>query len=365
MARRIIGSTPKLDGFRMPAEFEPQSEIFMIWPEYTGNWRLGAKPAQAAYTNVATAISEFEKVTMLVSARQYEHCRAMLPNHIRVVETTSDDAWCRDTGPTFLVNDHGERRAVDWKFNAWGGLVDGLLPSWDHDDLIARKICETTDTDSYRTDNFVLEGGSIHTDGEGTVLTTKMCLLSQGRNPHMSQEQIENMLCEYLGCEKTLWLTDGIDPDETNGHIDDVACFIRPAEICCIDTEDVNHPFYEAAKKAQQELALMTDAKGRKLKIHKLCCTKQPVLMEDAKTIDNRFSAKPRTTGELCIASYCNFLICNGAIIVPQYDDENDALALSQISDMFPDRTVVGVPTREIVYGGGNIHCITQQVPKI
>lgn len=365
MAKRIIGSTPKKDGFRMPAEFEPQEEIFMIWPEYTGNWRGGAKPAQIQYAAVAEAISRFEKVTMLVSRRLFENCRAFLCPDIRVIEMSSDDAWCRDTGPSFLVNGKGERRAVDWKFNAWGGYVDGLLPSWNNDDLIAQKICEITGTDSYRTENFVMEGGSFHVDGEGTVLTTKMCLLSAGRNPHMTQAQIEDMLCEYLGAKKVLWLTDGIDPEETNGHIDDVACFVRPGEVCCIDTEDKNHPFYKAAKKAQQELSAMTDARGRRLKIHKLCCTGKPVYMEGAETVDTYFHAKQRKTGELCVASYCNFLICSGGVIVPQYDDKNDTLALEQIGAMFPDRKIVGVHTREIAYGGGNIHCITQQVPHI
>ncbi len=363
MARQIIGSTPRQDGFRMPAEFEPQAEIFMIWPERTDNWRDGAKPVQKSYAAVASAISEFEKVTMLVSAAQYENCRASLPPGIRVIEAASDDAWCRDTGPSFLVNGNGERRAVDWDFNAWGGLVDGLYFPWANDKLIAQKICEITDTDYYRTEGFVLEGGSIHVDGEGTVLTTEMCLLSKGRNPDMTKEQIENMLCEYLGCEKVLWLSDGIDPDETNGHIDDVACFVRPGEVCCIDTDDEAHPFFAAAKKSLAELSKMTDAKGRRLKIHRLCCPKKTVYMEGAQTIDRRLGSRPRTNGELCIASYCNFLICNNAVIVPQYGDENDALALSQISKMFPDRKIIGVPTREIVYGGGNIHCITQQRP--
>lgn len=365
MARQIIGSTPKADGFRMPAEFAPQEEIFMIWPYRTDNWRSGAKPVQEQFANVAKAINVFEPVTMLVPREQYENCRAQLPSEIRVIEMSSNDAWCRDTGPTFLIDGQGRRRAVSWAFNAWGGLVDGLYFPWNDDDLVAEKLCELTCTDYYRTEGFVLEGGSFHVDGEGTVLTTEMCLLSKGRNPAMSKQEIEHMLCEYLGGEKILWLKDGIDPHETNGHIDDVACFVRPSEVCCIAIEDKNHPFYEASQAAVRQLSEMTDAKGRRLKIHRLCCTKKPVLMAGAETIDRRRSSQVRRNGELCIASYTNFLICNHAVIVPQYDDENDGLALSQIQAMFPERKVVGVRTREIVYGGGNIHCITQQMPKI
>ena len=183
MARRIIGTTPKQDGYRMPAEFEPQQGVWMLWPERSDNWRNGGKPAQRAFAEVAKAIGRFEQVTVGASVRQYQNARARLPENIRVVELESDDAWVRDCGPTFLVNDRGGLRAVDWAFNAWGGLVDGLYFPWDKDDQVARKICEIAGVDSYRTENFVLEGGSIHVDGEGTVLTTEMCLLSAGRNP--------------------------------------------------------------------------------------------------------------------------------------------------------------------------------------
>jgi agmatine deiminase len=219
MAKRIVGTTPRQDGYRMPAEFEPQQGVWMLWPERNDNWRDGGKPAQKTFADVAKAIARFEKVTVGASVRQYQNARAKLPENIRVVELESDDAWVRDCGPTFLVNDKGGLRAVDWEFNAWGGLVDGLYFPWDKDDQIARKICEIADVDSYRTEGFVLEGGSIHVDGEGTVLTTEMCLLSEGRNPDKSKEEIEQMLREYLGCEKVLWIKDGIDPDETV-HLD-------------------------------------------------------------------------------------------------------------------------------------------------
>mgnify|MGYP004674547115 FL=1 len=364
MAKRILDSTPVRDGYFMPAEFAPQDGVFMIWPERPDNWRDGAKPAQAAFCAVAAAIAQFEPVTMLVSNAQFENARARLPEAVRVVECTTDDAWVRDCGPTFLIDGRGGRRAADWRFNAWGGLYDGLYFPWANDDRVAQKICELTNTDSYRTDGFVLEGGSIHVDGEGTVLTTEMCLLSPGRNPDLDKHAIEKMLCAYLGCEKVLWLKDGIDPDETNGHIDDVACFIRPGEVACIWTDDKNHPFYEQARAAYDALTRMTDAKGRALKVHKLCLTKKPCLLHGADTIDRVAGSIPRESGEVAIASYMNFLIVNGGVIVPQYDDENDALALSQVQAMFPERRVVGVATREIAYGGGNIHCITQQLPR-
>lgn len=301
---------------------------------------------------------------MLVSPAAYEECREQLPEEIRVLEMTSNDAWVRDSGPTFVVGPEG-MRAVDWTFNAWGGLVDGLYFPWDQDDLVARKICEIENVDSYRTEGFVMEGGAFHTDGDGTVLTTRMCLLSKGRNPQLRQPEIEHRLREYLGAERVIWLEEGIDPEETNGHVDDVACFARPGEVICIDTDDPTHPFYHAAKAAIETLESAVDARGRRLKVHHLCCTKAPVRIPEDYHVAAAQSARAMRPGDLCIASYANLLIVNGGVIVPQYDDENDALALEQIQAIYPDRRVVGVHTREIVYGGGNIHCITQQVPRM
>ncbi len=377
MAKRIYNSTPKQDGFRMPGEFEPQDHIFMIWPQRTDNWRLGAKPAQRVFTEVAKAIARHTPVTMLVNNSQYANARARLPENIRVVEMSSDDSWCRDCGPTFVVNDEtGEIRGVDWIFNAWGGLKDGLYFPWANDDAMAQKICDLQGIDSYRTDadncpaglDFILEGGSIHVDGEGTLITTEMCLLNpdSGRNyPDLDKEQIEMMLKEYLNLEKIIWIKDGIDPYETNGHIDDVACYIRPGEVACIWTEDENHPFYAAAQAAYKTLSEATDAKGRKLKVWKMCMTKEPCYLKDADSIDTATGAIPREEGEISIASYMNFLITNNAIILPQYGDENDALAVQQAQEMFPGYTIEPVMTTEVAYGGGNIHCITQQQPSV
>lgn len=360
MAKRI-NSTPRADGFRMPAEFERQKQIWMLWPERPDNWRDGGKPVQKAYTEVAKAIAQFEPVTMCVSYGQYAHARSILPPEVRVVEMSSNDAWIRDCGPTFLTNSQGAVRAVDWEFNAWGGLVDGLYFPWDADNAVAQKVCEIENVDTYHTPNFVLEGGSIHVDGDGTLLTTEMCLLSEGRNPHMSRAEIEKMLSDYLMVDKVIWIRDGIDPEETNGHIDDVACFIRPGEVACIWTEDKTDPFYQACQDAYKTLSEATDARGRRLKLHKLCMPKERVTIRGDFAIDSVEGTIPREDGDICIASYMNFLIVNGGVIVPQYGDENDALALRQIQAMFPDRKAVGVYSREIVYGGGNIHCITQQ----
>ena len=362
MGKRITGSTPRKDGFRMPGEFEPQKRVWMIWPERPDVWRAHGKYAQKAYRDVAAAVSRFTPVTMLASPEEYAHAREMLPQNIRVECVMNDDAWSRDTGPTFVKNDRtGEVRAVDWKFNAYGGDYDGLYKPWDNDDALAGKIADLAGKDSYRTDDFVLEGGSIHTDGEGTLLTTEMCLLSPGRNPQMTKEEIEVKLREYLGVHQIIWIKDGIDPEETNGHVDDVACFARPGEVICIWTEDPENPFYGVCQSAYKTLSESYDAKGRKLKVHKLIMPKVPVRIGKDFGIDSAEGSLPREEGDLCAASYLNFLITNGGIICPQYGDEYDEAALDQLRRIFPEYTVIGVMSREIVYGGGNIHCITQQ----
>ena len=349
----------------------------MIWPERPDNWRQGAKPAQKAFTEVAIAIAKHTPVTMLVNNSQYANCRARLPEHIRVVEMSSDDSWCRDCGPTFVINDKGEIRGVDWIFNAWGGLVDGLYFPWANDDAMAQKICDLQGIDSYRTDadscpagrDFILEGGSIHVDGEGTLITTEMCLLNPdaGRNvPNLDKEQIEMMLKEYLNLEKIIWIKDGIDPFETNGHVDDVACFSAPGEVCCMWTDDPEHKFYKECQEAYKTLSEATDAKGRKLKVHKVIMPSKSVYMteEEASTIDLVEGSLPRTPEDAFEPSYLNFLPINGAVLVPQFGDPTDAQALVDIQAAYPDREVIGIYTKEIIFGGGNIHCITQQQPK-
>ena len=221
----LLKTTPRADGFRMPAEWELHAQMWMVWPTRPDNWRLNAAPAQAAFAVVAKAIARFEAVTVCASVAELSNARAML-NHanIRVVEMTTDDAWARDTGPTFVVsnvtNKQGDVRGIDWEFNAWGGLNGGLYWPWKNDDEAAAKILGIENLPRYRTDGFVLEGGSIHVDGEGTVITTEECLLNKNRNPHMSREAIESKLRDYLNIEKILWLPQGLFNDETDGHVD-------------------------------------------------------------------------------------------------------------------------------------------------
>jgi len=365
MSRKITETTPKQDGFRMPGEFEPHKGCWMVWPERTDNWRLGGKPAQKAFVEVAEAIANYEEVTMCVSQTQFMAAREELSDRIRVVEMSNDDSWMRDIGPTFVVNDEGQVRGVDWRFNAWGGLVDGLYFPWDKDDQVAKKVCEIEGKDYYSLEEFILEGGSIHSDGDGTAIVTEACLLHESRNPQLDKEGIENTLKEYLNVEKVLWLPNGIYLDETNEHVDNIVHYCAPGVLVLAWTEDENDPQYPLSKAAYDYLSNETDAKGRKLEIHKLHIPNEVLITkEESEGVDSVDGTLPREEGDRQAASYANFYIANGAVILPLFDDEKyDKLAMETLGKVFPDREIVGIFAREIILGGGNIHCITQQQP--
>jgi len=361
---RTLKSTPRRDGFRMPAEFEPHAGTWMVWPERPDNWRLGAQPAQAAFVAVAAAISAVEPVTVGASARQYENARQKLPAAVRVVELSSNDAWARDTGPTGLVDARGRVRGVDWVFNAWGGLEGGLYVPWDQDDLVASKILEIERLDRYRAP-FVLEGGAIHVDGQGTLVTTEECLLNPNRNPRMGRKEIEEALREYLGIETVVWLGQGVFNDETDGHVDNLCCFVRPGEVALTWTDDRGDPQHAISRDALRRLEAVRDARGRRLKVHKLP-QPGPLLMseEEAAGVETREGTRPRQAGDRMAGSYVNFYIANRRVVMPLLDPRTDARALRILRRLFPRREVVGVPAREILLGGGNVHCITQQLPR-
>jgi len=360
-----LTSTPRADGFSMPAEWAPHSQTWMVWPQRPDNWRLGGKPAQAAFTAVAKAIARFEPVTVCVNADQYENARARLDaDNIRVVEISTDDAWVRDTGPTFVRNASGEIRGVDWTFNAWGGFDGGLYSPWTRDDQVASKTLEIERRDRYRTEGFVLEGGSIHVDGEGTVITTEECLLNRNRNPHLSREDIEAVLRDHLAIDTVIWLPDGLCNDETDGHVDNFCCYVRPGEVLLAWTDDTQNPNYERCQAAMRVLESVKDAKGRQLVVHKMPIP-GPLYATDEECagVDLVAGTQERDPSIRLAGSYVNFLIVNGGIIAPSFDDPKDAEAKAILQRLFPEHEVVMVPGREILLGGGNIHCITQQQP--
>ncbi len=349
----------------MPAEFARHVGCWIFWPERTDNWRNGAKPAQKAFAEVASAIGRFEPVTVACSASQFKNARTNLPDYVRVIELSYNDAWARDIAPTFVTNGKGETRGVDWRFNSWGGLNEGLYFPWDLDDAAKEKIFEIERVSRYRAD-FVLEGGAIHVDGEGTLIATEDCVLNKNRNPEVSKAAMEEKLQEHLGVEKFVWLKRGLWNDETGGHVDNLCCFARPGVVALHWTDDKTDPQYEIAQEAFDTLSREQDAKGRSFEIHRIHQPRPLTMTKDESAgVDRVAGSKARCEGDRLTASYINFYIANNALIAPLFDDsEHDSKAMQSLKMLFPDRQVIPVAAREILLGGGGIHCITQQQPE-
>jgi agmatine deiminase len=336
---------PKDYHYKMPAEWEKHDYTIMEWPVQDAMvWPENYKEVCEGYARVANAISAFEPVLMLVNPASFDEARALCNSRVEFLVMDFNDSWSRDNGPTFLLNDKGERAGVNWKFNAWGEKYG----PWDLDDTIAPRLLKHFGEPCFDAP-FVLEGGSIHTDGEETLLTTEECLLNPNRNPELSKEEIENLLRQYLNIEKVIWLKRGLDGDETDGHIDNIACFARPGVIIMQVCDDPSDPNYEITRENLEILKHATDAKGRKLEVITI---EQPPRME---------YRERRLT-----LSYLNFYFVNGGIVLPVFGgqcEEADLKAKEVLQATFPDREVVMVPSLSIVKEGGNIHCITQQVP--
>jgi agmatine deiminase len=355
---RTLTSTPARDGFWMPPEFQAHEGCWMLWPERPDNWRRGAQPAQQAFATVATAIARFEPVSVGASARQYARARAALPAAVRVLELSSDDAWMRDVGPTFVVNAAGALRGVHWRFNAWGGLY----ADYRCDQAVAQKVLEIAGCERYCAP-LINEGGAIHVDGQGTVLVTEQCLLK--RNPSLNRAQIESVLKRYLGASCVIWLGDGVIDDETSGHVDNLACFARPGEVCLTWSDDPNDPQQRVSEDAWERLMAARDARGRRLRVHKLP-SPGPLYMtrREAAGVVASPAIRALRAGQRLAASYINFYLANGAVILPLLDPRTDGAARRVLRRVFAQRRIVGVPAREILLGGGDLHCITQQQPR-
>lgn len=369
----IVKGNPTENGFYMPAEWEPHAQTWMGWPVREDNWREKAVHAQRAFVEVATAISEFEPVTVCVTGSQWESARSQLPPNVRVLEMSMNDAWFRDSGPTFVVRNKVETETekfrdvagVKWTFNAWGGSLGGCYDDWTLDALVARKILDAERVPQF-PHHLILEGGSFHVDGEGTCMTTEECLLNSNRNPNLSKDEIEEQLKLYLGVEKVIWLPRGLHgDDDTNGHIDNMCCFVKPGVVLLHWVDDESDKQHERSVEAFDVLSKTTDAKGRTLEILKIRAPAPLYFTLDEVSGLVQNNAVVRYEGHRLAASYVNFYIANGGIIAAAFGDAAaDKAAEEVLRSAFPTHKVVVIQSaREILLGGGNIHCITQQQP--
>jgi agmatine deiminase len=321
----------------MPAEWEPHDLCLMEWPTLTRAdlWAQHFDQAKRDYATVATAIAAFEPVLMVCSPEQEAEARRSCGEGVEVLPIPIDDSWMRDNGPIFVTDGSGRAAAVHFRFNSWGERYH----PYDKDAAVPAALASHFGIRRYEAP-FVLEGGSFFVDGEGTLITTEQCLLNPNRNPTMSREQIEQGLREYLGVETIVWLGLGHSTDrDTDGHVDGIAQYVRPATVVLLVPEDPQDPDHERGHENLERLRRARDAR------------------------DREFDVVPFHTGRPGIVPYLNFYLPNGGVVVPVAGRPEDEEALEQIAELFPARETVPVPGETLCYGGGGPHCITQQVP--
>ena len=335
--------------YHQPAEWDRHSACWLAWPSHGHLWRENLAPAQAEWTALCRAIAEDggESLEILVQdeAAEAEARAALAPviRQARFHRVPVGDIWLRDTAPIFVKDGGGALAAATFQFNGWGRKF--VLP---FDDEVGFRVAGLSG-ESRIDHGWILEGGSVDVDGEGTVLTTRQCLLNPNRNPGMDQVEIEAALHVGLGAEKVLWLGEGLLNDHTDGHVDTLARFVAPGVVVCMQAQDPGDPNAAILDRLAEDLAAMTDAKGRRLRVIRI---PSPGVVQDEE-------------GEFMPASYVNFYIGNRSVVVPTYGTPYDEAAVTALAPLFPERRVVGRSARAILSGGGAFHCITQQQPEV
>jgi agmatine deiminase len=297
--------------------------------------------ARDAYANVARGIARFEPVTMIANPEHAEEAARRCGESVAVLALPIHDSWLRDTGPTWLVDGRGRLAGVDWRFNAWGEVYSG----YEADRVLARRLLQETGALRFEAP-IVLEGGAVHSDGEGTLLTTESVVLNPNRNPGLTAAEAERIFRAYLGVEKVIWLDAALEFDSTDGHVDNLACFARPGLVLALSEQDPSDSNHAGLRENLRRLRLAEDARGRKLEIVEI---HQPARREWQEV------RLPQ--------SYVNFYVANGGIVLPVFGDPADEAARKSVAAAFPDRTVTAVAGIDIVKGDGCVHCITQQEP--
>lgn len=344
---------PKQLGYFFPAEWHPHEATWLSWPHKEASWPGKIHTIYPYYAHFVKELAKSEIVRINVAdeamknfAIRHLQKQEVDLNKVEFYYHPTNDAWCRDHGPAFLINPAAagsKKIIVDWGYNAWGDKY----PPYDLDDDIPTKIARHFKLPVVYP-GIVMEGGSVEFNGKGTVLTSTCCLLNENRNPHLNQEQIENYLYNYYGAEQVLWVDEGIVGDDTDGHIDDTIRFVNEDTVLTVVEENKNDENYELLQNNLKKLKQMRLLNGKQLNIIELPMP-DPVIYE----------------GQRLPASYANFYICNRSVIVPTYRCKNDEKALRIIQEQFKDRTVVGIDSTEIIWGLGSFHCLSQQEPAV
>jgi agmatine deiminase len=343
------GRAPAAQGFRMPAEWEPQAAVWLSWPHRRKTWPRHFRPIPAKFAEIAAKISRFEPVRINVARPLQPRARSLLIragadlSQVELLDHPTNDCWCRDHGPTFVKHRRtGEVALVDWIFNAWGGKYR----PFDRDDRIPSRIARALRLRRFAAD-IVLEGGSIDTNGAGLLLTTESCLLNRNRNPHLGRREIEQRLKDHLGVAQVLWLGEGIAGDDTDGHVDDLSRFFRAGGIVTAVERDPRDVNYRALRDNLERLRDLRTRAGHRFDL-----------------VELPMPGPCRCDGQRLPASYANFLVINRAVLLPVFRQPmRDAAAVEVLAHCFPGREIVPIDCLDLVLGLGTLHCISQQQP--
>ncbi len=333
--------------YRMPAEWLPHKRTWMAWPCNPDVLELvGAEASYRAWSGVANAVNRFEPVVMVCNHGDAETARGYLDDGVQTLEVPLGDSWMRDIGPSFVVDEDGRLGAVDWTFNGWGGRT---FPTGSADADIAKMVARRSDAE-LMSSKLVNEGGAIHVDGEGTLLVTESVQLNRNRNPSWTRQEVEVEMNRLLGTSKVIWLPRGVLADTgalgTDGHVDTLACFVKPGVVVIHGQPDPSHPDHDVANEIEAIMQAETDAGGRELEVIVLDAPKERYVH-----------------GEPLSCSYVNFSFVNNGVVLCAFDDPKDEETAGIFRTLFPEREVVSVDAVPIFAGGGGVHCITQQEP--
>jgi agmatine deiminase len=341
----MSNDTPASLGYRWPAEWEPHTATWLAWPHKPETWPGKFAPIPAVWATLVRTLAEFEPVHILAGGPAVmAQARSLVGDVPKVVlhDIPTDDVWARDHGAMFLSGpDTLPPALVDWEYNAWGGKY----PPFDLDNAVPGHVAQLTGRRAFRP-GIILEGGAVDGNGEGTVLTTEPCLLNPNRNPQLSQAEVEQYLADFCCAKKILWLRGGIAGDDTDGHIDELARFVGPNTVVAALEDDPNDENYEPLRDNYQRLLSMSDAQGRPLEVISIPMPR-PLFYDNTRLP----------------ACYMNFYIANGVVIVPQFGDPADRVAVETLGRLFPTRQIRGLDAVDLVWGLGAFHCITQQQP--
>jgi agmatine deiminase len=355
-------TNPLNDGFTLPFEVNKHEGTIILLPYREDTWEDGGRKAFSEFKEIIFSIALYEHVYVIKSSNvKYDISELYNKENISIHELEYDDSWARDNTLIFLNNDNDEIRAVDFGFNAWGGNVDGLYANWDDDNKLGSKLAKLLNIDYYSDKDFILEGGSIHTNGNRTLLTTEACLLSKGRNSNLTKSEIEAHLKDMLGMDKVLWIPHGIYNDETNEHIDNMACFLDEKTVLLATTKDESDIQYKWSMEAKKVL------EDNNLNVILVNCPNPALRLtkEEANSIILDDGAKPRIENDRLAGSYVNFYMGKDFIILPKFNVKEDIEAYNLLNDFYKGtKKIHQIESRKILVSGGNIHCITMQIGK-